>query len=130
MLEPKASNTKVVLELVKNPKYPQLGSASTRLQEIVKMMQALNEDSPKWLIGGEDLKNAETSIALAVDTVVLTMALFKTRVEIPKMENVAVRLAAYEMMRKLINDGRSFVGPFAFPSTRFHRTIPRKHNRP
>ncbi len=184
------SNTKLVLDLVKNPKYPVLAAEASKLQELVQILRPLSQVAQResagvtgrpsnsncirifllhrsepfsfcWHVGRirmfvgrisislisvskyhttaypfrglaridlrpptffkegngggalnpQTWKDAETVIALAVDTVVITSSAFHARVELPRTENPTARNVAVDACLQLIKERFSEPSP-------------------
>ena len=91
-------NIKLVLAMVKNEHYPKLAEASGKLKEMVSLAKAVHKEPGSPMVSAEVLRAASTSVSTAVETVVVTSALFRVRVELPRVKNVhAVRKAVAEI---------------------------------
>jgi hypothetical protein len=93
--------------MVKNPDYPNLSSASIRLQDMVTHYQLFSKDCLGYkgnVIDPALMKSAQTNASLGIETAVLTYVLFKLKAELPRIQNATAQT-------KLIDELREYVKP-------------------
>mmetsp|Transcript_27602 Transcript_27602/g.69850 ORF Transcript_27602/g.69850 Transcript_27602/m.69850 type:complete len:313 (-) Transcript_27602:49-987(-) len=103
-------NTKLVISMVKNEHYPQLGEASGKLHEMVSLVKAVHKEPGARMVSAEVLREASSAVSTAVETVVLTNVLSRVRVEVPRVKNVHAIRNAVKQIRALIDEKQVIVG--------------------
>ncbi len=104
------AHTGTVLSLVKNPHYAELGTAAGELSATVALVKGVHKDSGCPLVDASALREASIACTLAVDTVVVTNALFRLRVEVPRLESPQARKKAAVELQKLLAERGTDVG--------------------
>ena len=104
-------STKLVLELCKNPHYGDLAKASGTLRGIVNKVKGVHRDGTgSYMVSPQALKDAKEACDAAVATTVVTYALFKLRVELPKLQNQAAKTKELGDLKKFIEQKGVDVG--------------------
>lgn len=105
-----SDHAKLVLDMVKNPHFADLGGLAAKLQSAVALLKSVHKDGNPPMVESATIAKASQLAKLAVDTAVVTNAVFKARVEIPRTQDLAKNAEQATTVLALIKQNGTTVG--------------------